>query len=256
MNVVLKVQEQENILRKREANPVMLIEDGVPGTKTWNAISQRYDKLLPMNPQAHCLGADVYHGDTIDIQKAISGGMCFLIAKATQGTSVTDPKFLSFKAGAAMSSLPFGSYHFGNGDDPTRQGDHYLSVAQPSDKEVACLDLEEGQGDSQMTMEQACAFVLYIQSKLGRYPMIYGGARLKEEPTARQYEILGRCPLWLSQYGPTAVLPAGWTKYTLWQFTGDGVGPPPHSFYSGEGNVDISRFEGSVDELNAKWPFA
>lgn len=61
MNFVTKVQEQENILRRNEGNPAMLVEDGQAGTKTWEAVSGRYDKLVGVTPAP--LPPPVQNGD-------------------------------------------------------------------------------------------------------------------------------------------------------------------------------------------------
>jgi len=59
-----------------------------------------------------------------------------------------------------------------------------------------------------MTLEQAVAFVTHVNDQTGRYPGLYSGhlhqgfARHDFRPCPRQLLF------WLSQYGPTAVVPA------------------------------------------------
>ena len=50
--------------------------------------------------------------------------------------------------------------------------------------------------------------------------------------------------LWVASYGSgNAVLPAGWTDWKIWQYTGNGHAPGI------AGNVDLNWFNGSYDEL-------
>jgi hypothetical protein len=53
--------------------------------------------------------------------------------------------------------------------------------------------------------------------------------------------------LWLAQYGPAAVLPPGWDRYWLWQYSDRGEVPgitPP---------TDVNAYDGPVAELLAGW---
>jgi lysozyme len=53
--------------------------------------------------------------------------------------------------------------------------------------------------------------------------------------------------LWIADYGPRAAprLPAGRTTYEIWQFSQTGSVPGI------AGRVDLDRFGGSLDDLNA-----
>ena len=233
--------------------------DGVWGPETCRRIALRLGVPVVTDDPPSCLVVDVYHGDKLAVDTAARNGMRALIAKATQGTNYTDPKFYAFQLAAGKINLPFGSYHFGNGSDPIAQADHYLSTINAQPNDLVCLDFETDPHDSVMTPKQACAFVSEIHRQIGRWPVIYGGNRLKEELTNADRAVLCNCPLWLSQYGPHAVLPVGWTKYTLWQYTGDGQGTLSPKTIQGSGNrpdfLDISRFDGTLRELLSAWPF-
>ncbi|MFZ1152332.1 MAG: GH25 family lysozyme [Xanthobacteraceae bacterium] len=59
--------------------------------------------------------------------------------------------------------------------------------------------------------------------------------------------------LWLAQYGPRPVTPRNWPSAWLWQFTGDGVGPKPHSVPGIVGSgIDINSYEGDAVKLAAE----
>jgi hypothetical protein len=60
--------------------------------------------------------------------------------------------------------------------------------------------------------------------------------------------------LWLAQYGPRPVTPRNWPSAWLWQFTGDGLGPKPHSLPGIVGfGIDINSYEGDAMKLAADW---
>ncbi len=108
-----------------------------------------------------------------------------------------------------------------------------------------------------MDIHAAVEFLHYLEGITGRRGAIYSGNRLKENigklgPLDRAYITSHR--LWLCQYGPVAKLPPGFSKWWLWQFTGDGVGPMPHSVpgISGSG-IDLNTFIGTHNDLAASW---
>ena len=51
-----------------------------------------------------------------------------------------------------------------------------------------------------------------------------------------------------------ARLPAAWSHYWLWQFTGDGIGPQPHTIpgITTQG-IDINQYNGDPDNLAEEW---
>jgi hypothetical protein len=45
-----------------------------------------------------------------------------------------------------------------------------------------------------------------------------------------------------------------WAQPTLWQFTGDGIGPAPHTLPGiVTKGIDINSFDGTRDDLVAAW---
>ena len=198
---------------------------------------------------------DVSHWeDPIDFAKAAASGIVAVIGKATQGAGATDPTYAKYKKAALKEGLLWGSYHFGTGSEADVQVENYLGVTQPDKSELICLDFEPNPQGPSMTIALAREFVGLIQSATGRFPVLYGGHWLKEHLPSGGDSLLSQCPLWLAQYGPAAVLPAGWTAYTLWQFTDGSVGPEPH-VTPGVGKCDRSVFDGTDAQLKKKWPF-
>lgn len=150
----------------------------------------------------------------------------------------------------------FGAYHFGDGSDGGLQARHFLSVTQSRPNELIALDLEGNPAGPSMTLEEARAFVTVIFETIGKWPVLYSGHYLKDALGGRPDTVLAQCPLWLAQYGPSAVLPPGWSKWSLWQYT-DGAQPrlePPGSQpVAGIGHCDRDRFNGDGADLPAFW---
>ena len=78
--------------------------------------------------------------------------------------------------------------------------------------------------------------------------------------TDDERDFLATHPLWGCEYGPLFKLldvngqPLPWQRCSLWQFTGDGVGPAPHSAPGIIGTgIDINSYDGQDADLVAEW---
>ena len=105
-----------------------------------------------------------------------------------------------------------------------------------------------------MTLNQARQFVSLVEQGIGRYPVLYGGGWLKEQLNGKADDLLAKCPLWISQYAAKPVLPPGWKKYVLWQYTDGKSGPEPH-VVKGIGPCDRNQYDGTITQLRNRWPF-
>src|SRR5262249_30704042 len=111
-----------------------------------------------------------------------------------------------------------------------------------------------------MSVHEAVSFMKLVEDKTGRLCAIYSGNRLKETietlGVAETAYMTSR-PLWLCQYNKRYVLPKGYSKYFLWQYTGDGIGPTPHTVpgitCSGNSGIDLNVYDGTQDQLKADW---
>jgi lysozyme len=200
---------------------------------------------------------DISHYQShIDYARVKGAGIRAIIAKATQGATVVDATFAAHRQGVAGNFL-WGTYHFGTGDDVHAQVNNYLGVAKPAKGDLICLDFEPNPHGSSMTLSQARDFVSICFSQLGRWPLLYSSSTLKEALGGKADSVLCNCPLWLAQYGSTAVLPPGWSQYTLWQFTDGSIGQQPlPGPIDGLGLCDRDRYAGSADDLARLWPFS
>jgi lysozyme len=197
-----------------------------------------------------------HHNDVTSFQNVASAGVWGVIHKATQGTEFVDSRYALRRPAALAAGLLWGAYHFNTADPVNAQVDFFIQHAMPDNNTLMVLDYEDIQPN--MSIHQAVEFLHLLEQKMGRKGAIYSGNRVKEtigqlNAADRQYLCSHR--LWLCQYGPKAVLPPGWENWWLLQFTGDSVGPLPHTIpgIAGEG-IDINTFVGTQLNLVTSWP--
>jgi lysozyme len=188
----------------------------------------------------------------VNLTRAKAAGIVGVIHKATHGTSSVDPMYQTNQAKAQQAGLLWGAYHFGVGADGMEQADHFLRTVQPGPQDLLALDFESNPRGPSMTLEEARAFVTHINQTLGRFPGLYSGHYIKELLGANTDPVLAKCWFWLSQYGPTAVVPVNWPTWTMWQYTDGASGSPPYEV-PGIGRCDRDQFNGDVNELNKLW---
>jgi lysozyme len=200
---------------------------------------------------------DLSHfNDVRDFGMVAEAGVWGIIHKATEGIDYEDPDYAGRRVLAERAGLLWGAYHFNTGDNVDAQVRWFVDKARPDDRTLMVLDYEDNRL-SQMSIEQAVDFLRQLEVLTGRKGAIYSGDRIKETigelgPDDRAYLISHR--LWLSQYDPYAELPAGFSNWWLWQFTGDGVGPHPHIIPGiAEYGIDINTFRGTRADLAASW---
>jgi lysozyme len=187
-----------------------------------------------------------------DFEQAKGDGILGVFHKATQGTRYFDPTYIAHRNAAQAAGLLWGAYHFGTGADGVEQAEFFLQKVAPAQDVLLVLDFEFNPQGPTMTLEEARAFVTHIQSVTGRYPGLYAGAYLKEKLGTQNDPVLANCWFWLSQFGPTAVVPPNWPAWTMWQYTdgGQGVDPQP---VAGIGRCDRDRFNGTAEDLRRHW---
>lgn len=194
-----------------------------------------------------------HHNSAPDFAAAAGGGLIGVIHKATQGSSGGDPTYAARRPQAQAAGLLWGAYHFGTGSDGVAQAQHFLDVVGPDHESMLLvLDLEGNPTGPSMSLEEARAFVTHVKNQTGRPPGLYSGHFIKELLHASTDPVLGECWFWLAQYGPTAVVPVNWPKWTFWQYTDGAIGPGPNEF-TGIGHCDRDKFAGSEDDLRTFW---
>jgi lysozyme len=198
---------------------------------------------------------DIYHGNSIDLNECLAGGILAIIHKATQGATMRDSKYHQRRERAKELGFLWGGYHFSTGGSVSDQVENFLTYARPEDDDLISLDWEPSDGPD-MTLDQARHFVQMIKDETGRWPVIYGGHLLRESIGHNPDPVLSNCPLWYARYAPSPIgIPTQvWPTYTLWQYTDGDVGPEPHQT-PGAGGADRNIFQGTTQQLKDLWPF-
>jgi lysozyme len=194
-----------------------------------------------------------HHNQNLDFSQIKDpGGILGIIHKATQGTNYVDPTYETHKALAVDQGLLWGAYCFGTGADGIEQAQHFLDVVQPDGQTLLVLDFEANPHGPSMNLEEARGFVTHIKQVTGNWPVFYSGYYIKQLLGSNKDAILQLCPFWLAQYGPTAVVPANWQTWTLWQYTDGAAGPTPHDV-TGAGLCDRDYYNGDPSDLQDDW---
>jgi lysozyme len=203
-----------------------------------------------------------HHQSNVDFAKVAGGGIRGVIHKSTNASAGRDAKHDSRRPLAHAEQLLWGSYHFGTGDtDGVSQAKFFLDATQPQTGDLLALDYEPNKsGNKQigpdMTIKQAREFVQHVADETGNYPMLYSSSFLKDKLNGKIDPVLVQCPLWLARYnknGTEPVIPNGWTHWTLWQYTGDGIGHDPMTVPGIKGEIERDYFIGKLTQLEQYW---
>ncbi len=210
------------------------------------------------------LVADMGSQNPVDFSKLAAAGCVGVIHRATRSNEQTDPHYQTRRDLARAVGLKWGGYAFNTGEPVADQVQRFLDFAKFSDDESAWLDLERNPGGSgQMTLGMTIEFLARVDGELERHCGLYSGNVIKTlitHATDTQRDFLAAHPLWGCEYGPrwrnvdANGHPLPWAKPFLWQYTGDGIGPGPHTMDGLEPGADLSVFDGTPDELRAAWP--
>ncbi len=194
-------------------------------------------------------GVDVSHYQgSINWTKVAGAGYTFVVMKASEGTSYTDPTFKTNWAAAKNAGLVRGAYHFFRANvDGKAQAKHFASVIGTLGKQdlPPVLDLETQDGVSDATViSRAKAFLTELESLTGKTPIIYSGYFFTSLGSPSGF---AKYPLWVANWGVSCpnIPNGGWKKWTFWQFT-------DHQSVAGiGGSVDADRFNGTKADLLA-----
>ena len=207
-------------------------------------------------------GIDVsHHQGAIDWVQVGGAGVRFAFAKATEGRNYVDPQYAINKAGAALSGVVFGAYHFaqpdGGANDAILEADHFVDTAQlePGDL-VPVLDIERTGGLSQGQVTQwILTWLNRVTERVGVRPMVYtsphGWATRTGDTTA--VADAGYSLLWVAHWNVSSptVPGANWSGngWTFWQYGNCGTIPGI------DGCVDVDWYEtGSFDPVTIPTP--
>jgi lysozyme len=201
-----------------------------------------YEVLALLEPYVE--GVDVsWYQKKID-WKEVAASKVFAFIKATEGTNLEDRLFASNWDGARAAGLLRGAYHFFHpGVDPIEQAEFFLY------KVVTCelppvLDVEAKDNVASAELVYGVStWVEHITKNLRR-PLIYASPSFWQQLPATDIE--QRADLWIAEWEiQTPGKMGDWPGWSFWQYTSRGTVPGI------AGNVDLNRFNGSIDDLHA-----
>ena len=196
-------------------------------------------------------GIDVSHYDgNIDWASVKQSGREFAIMKASEGDGYVDPTFAQNRAGARAHGIAPGAYHFFHADlDPIAQAEHFLQVAgAPGAGDLPLVaDVETSNGQTAAVISKnVLAFLGHLQQKTGQTPMIYTSPSFFNGNMGNP-QGFDAYLLWVAHWKVNCPnVPGTWKSWAFWQYTDSGNVPGIG------GNVDLDRFNGSLDELTHK----
>ncbi|MEP6698370.1 MAG: glycoside hydrolase family 25 protein [Verrucomicrobiota bacterium] len=182
-----------------------------------------------------------------DFEQMKREGIVGIIHEATYPKFDRDSYYGARQDAATRAGLLWGAYHFGDATDPIRQAEHFLSEVAAQTRGPALepsgvllvLDFEKNghYPGGTMRVDQAVTFVERIHQRTGHYPGLYCSEyRLRQvlygsKVTEAQRRVLSNCWLWIANYHFEPRQTAPWSRWTLWQYTGDGVCDLPRGSY-------------------------
>ena len=248
-----------------------MMPDGAPDSPA--AVAQRQAHARTANACAagsapaasgsQALGVDVAsyqhpNGAAIDWGAAARSGQSFVVVKATEGTTYSNPYLTGDVNGARAAGIYTGAYHYARpssaAGSAAAQASYFARAynALHGNLLPPVLDLETTGGlSAAQLIDWTHTFLYQLQSLTGRVPVIYTGPYFWIDNMANTTGFT-RYPLWVAHYTTCAQPMAfgGWKSWTFWQYNDGAYNNPPAVPGIGQ-SVDRNRFAGSKAQLAA-----
>lgn len=197
-------------------------------------------------------GFDVSHNNgTLDFARLVTAGgrrVCEL--KLTEGTTFTDPSFVTYTNAAVKAGIMrLAAYHFAHHGNVAAQIDYFLGRFKTLRAQIPncppflfMLDLERGANPP--SEADGLAMVRILQAA-GINPLIYCGYDF----WAADHAELHSCGCFVAAYNRHPISPIPWRipsadtyGWDFWQYTGDSLGPYAKDIPGGSHGMDLSCF--------------
>ncbi|MCC6252674.1 MAG: glycoside hydrolase family 25 protein [Bacteroidia bacterium] len=178
----------------------------------------------------YSFGIDISRYQTIDWNK-LDTNINFIICKATEGITITDPKFSTFWSNI-NPRVKKGAYHFFRPQNSgIEQAKLFLSTANlEAGHLLPVLDVEHGRIYKHIHPSVAAKhlkeMIRYIEEELQVKPIIYTNAGFWNRQFAPFFKSMeGEYHLWIADYRfrEEPAIPKGWQDWTIWQHSCKGV---------------------------------
>jgi lysozyme len=189
-------------------------------------------------------GCDVSHWEGIIDWRVAARWVPFAYFKCTDGQSMFDNTYQINKAGCQAAGIPFAPYHYWQPThDPEEQAIYFVTkVGDHAGRYI--VDVEESSSLFRDLGGRLFPCLKKIEQLTGKKPAIYTSAgfwneHMNPKPAwAHEYELL------VAHYTieHTPILPIGWDRWIIWQYT--------DSFYfpGCQSAADGDWFNGSLDQ--------
>jgi GH25 family lysozyme M1 (1,4-beta-N-acetylmuramidase) len=205
-----------------------LIKEGVGTARVSAAEVQGIDIASHQHP----------NNAAINWSQVAGAGFRFAGIKSTEGDYYQNPYYVGDRANASTAGLYTFAYHFAipNVSGGAAQADYMLNQAgyrQDGHTLPPALDVEanpysDDDGTNAcygLTQAQMVTwirdFVNQVKRRTGTDAIIYTAASWWRDCTGGS-SAFASYPLWVASYAATPNMPAGWSDYTLWQYTSTG----------------------------------
>ncbi len=208
--------------------------------------------LIEQNEIPFVYGIDISHhqNNEIDFISKTLDSLSFVICKATEGVTYTDPLFLKNWKTIKARGFIKGAYHFyHSNDDPVAQATHFMNtITNLENTDIPpIIDFEQGGIDTSKSVEEIQStlkiFLNEVQKKSKRTPIIYTDLNTGNKYLNSSY--FSNYPLWIANYNgkKSPDLPDAWKKrgWLIWQRTS--------TYKLDSQNNDFDIFDGSLSEF-------
>ncbi|MEV6105225.1 lysozyme [Streptomyces sp. NPDC051940] len=209
----------------------------------------------PIAIQATVEGVDVSsHQGNVAWSTLWNSGVRWAYVKATEGNYYTNPYFAQQYNGSYNIGMIRGSYHFATPNDSSGYNqanyfvDHGGGWSGDGKTLPGALDIEYNPYGATCYGKTQSAMVTWIRdfinqykARTGRWAVIYTTTNWWTQCTGNYGGFAVNNPLWIAKYSTSpGTLPAGWSFYTMWQYTSTGPTVGDHN-----------KFNGAYDRLQA-----
>lgn len=202
--------------------------------------------------QAYGIDISKFQGDEISSLSESKDSLHFIICKATEGVTYTDPDFSKNWKEIPEKGFIRGAYHFfRSNDDPNKQADFFTKmIADLRENDLPpVIDFEKGGISASQSAEAVATnfriMLEAVEKKMNRKPIIYvnigDGNKYLTDPAFAEY------PLWIANYTERDQpnLPRVWEEkgWIIWQQS--------ESYEIESTTDDFDRHNGTVEDLKA-----
>lgn len=210
----------------------------IVGCRDDNNTAQRTAHIAPRDSTAPYDGIDISsHQGNIDWAKVGNDPYIrFVYIKATEGATYQSPHYRYNVDGAHRQGFLVGSYHYVTSTSPIHEQarNFFMQATRNTQDLIPMLDVEErGQWTRSQLIDSVSLLANLIEKHYGCRPMIYSTIDFYNKNLAPHFN---KHPLYIGRYSSSKPVINWDGKYTVWQFSENGIIPGIDAY------VDLCHF--------------